>query len=218
MALVRADSVPQWLVVRGIHGELMYSKYGRILHSVKSSSPARSQNPLFSPTRDFLTRLLKKLERSARLHSRLTRIFLQPRTLLTIRQFHSIVKVHISPRLISNDFATLVASPRNEASHKWQTAQIIIRPSDGAETRGVSRRMVRVFARLAGPSLSARVYSDNVAAAHRDSAMRPVPLVFLRSSHPLDGAGVPTGVGAGDRRAGGKEIPQPRICASDLAP
>lgn len=196
-----------------------YKKVRQVLHSVKRSRPVTSQNHLvlLSRANHFLVRLLKKFERSIRCPSEFARIFLQFRPPLAVRRLHSIVKVHVAQQFISNDFSILGENPRNDGSYQCRVVHFAI-GRDDAEARCLSRPIDSVFVRLAGPRPSARTYSDNSAAVPRDLAVRPVPLVFLESSHPLNEAGIPAEVGKEERRTSGREIPQPRISPPDLAP
>jgi len=195
-----------------------FKKFRPILRSRKSPSPGPSQRQcFFSRTLHFLGVLIKKFARSARFDSWLNRIFVQPRSLLVVRQFRPIVKFHLSPRLEYGAFTRFEGITRNQTEHKWLALQVIKGP-ESADSKRASRGMEGVFARQARPIRSTMSYWDNVAAILSKSPPRPVPLVFLRSSHPSNGEGIPAAAGTKYDVAMEKQVPQSRFAGFDFAP
>ncbi len=195
-------------------------KVRRVSRPVKSASRALSLKYalLFSCRCNFVARLLEKYQRSRRLAIGLARILIEPRTPVAFRQFHFNVKLQTSPQFVSNSFLTSPANPQNEASGNWRAAQVLVRLDDAVVARSLARGTDRIFARITGPILSARIHSGNPTTFLRDFPLRPVPRVFVRSSHTLNETAVPSEVGRDLRRAAERQTSQLRSAAPDFAP
>lgn len=196
-----------------------YKKLRRVSTSEKSASRALSLRYalLFSRACTFVTRLLEKYQRSRRAVG-LTQILVEPRTLIALRQFHFKVKLQISPQFVSNNSLTSPANPQNEASGNWRAAQVLVRHDDAVAARSLARGTDRIFARIAGPILLTRTHPGNPTTFLRDFPFRPVPRVFVRSSHALNETAVPSEVGRDLRRAAERQTSQLRSAAPDFAP
>jgi len=194
-------------------------KLRRVSTSEKSASRALSLKYalLFSRACTFVSRLLEKYQRSRRAVG-LARILVEPRTLNALGQFHLKVKLQISPQFVSNNFLTSLENPQNETSVNWRAAQVLVRHDDGVADRSLARGMDRIFARITGPILSTRIHSSNPTTFLRDFPLRPVPRVFVRTSHALNETGVPTEVGRDLRRTAERQTSQLKSTAPDVAP
>ena len=173
--------------------------------------------PLFSRACTFVARLLEKYQRSRRAVG-LARILVEPGAPIALRQFHFKLKLQISPQFVSNNFATPPENLQYAVSDNRPAPQVLIRHDDGVADQSLARGMDRIFARITGPILSARIRSGNPITFRRDFPLSPVPRVFVRSSNALNETGVPTEVGTDLRRAGERQTSQLRSAAPDFAP
>lgn len=180
--------------------------------------PWVERSGVFSSARRFVVRLLEKHEISPRLPGGLARIFLRPVAPLTVRPFHSSVGIHFSPQFNSTDFTIFLDNQRNDASRGWRAAELPQVRDEGSATRSLARCLERVFAHVGGPFPSSGVYSVNPAAVVTHPATCPVPLVFLRSSHPLSESRSPEEVKQDDVGKLQKQISQLKSTVPEFAP